>query len=1202
MSNNNEFRVFISFGGAGGKCLVSLAELVAQDHAMGRVADRLYSFVLVDTDLRMMKESEEKIRSALGRYVLNSEDLMIETLALGDAFGNGFPTVVMDAFHDAKPPKGLDRLKDAWWMSKGMPFTGRGLMDASTGAGQMPVVSRFMAWKSIDKVDEITERISNGIKLRAGASNYQVKLFMVSSLAGGTGRGCWTTLALKFKERFRQNGIPHEMMGIFLDATCFHYADTNPEEKRMLRLNSLTGISELVMWHRNAAYVGQKENYVVPSLDRPEVDQLDCIDLKRSVGGEAAYKQGSFAHGPTVTSFLVFGSNRYIAPEKVETFQALIGGALYTAIRSPAFASSLSNETEKPIKSLGSAVAQVPSSDLLSYFRLQAQAAVCGAPVDLSSQEEMVKSLTKKVQSVISKEEIEKAVKEKVKAAGTVYAEFLAAIGRSEKNVKGKQSKTTAEAKALEIGSGPFAKLEAHLKSFFVDKRKGDPSWTKAGIASRRTKEEENAEKDFEALAILVVSRASAALVEFINSGQVAGTAAGGVVVLNLAGVESFLQNMVAWLKEQSELVERSQPAKADEGDRSKGKKPLTLQETTIKLGGWAAISFGVYYDEDEQKTLEKLAGDIVDARCVASLAPVIRTAYKQAADRLSSVLLALKPLSAVYSTRANRFGEEANLDPRGKCFINLGSQTEPKYAKLLDDAHYSPEAVVQRILKFPVTDEQLKDYEAKLLTTIRSGDEKYRELNSDALKYQADALKVVLDELVSEVVVPGVRSDEVHEVSRRKVRKLLDQSIEKIAVDEDFVRKNFDLSKWLSIVRTNWINAIRKSKDPLQSKLREAFLKQFGSDVKGLDSNIPDEEEMYYNFIAAFSQTCQPMMRWYEGGRLGADGVWISGDQLALRSVIVAAPNLGYEPKTFEANVLKSNALKEFAGKPSILNITAETADLKSGGGYNPFSVVVMSWASVPNIQESVNLGGVASLEYWKDPDLKNLLDAAEEPTPEKNIATGGSPLHVKGGVGYLDPRFVRNSWWRRLRWKPWASSENESMVLDEEATVMAYVILGNFPAGELDPADRDLIERAKRIVARLESEVKFRLPLCERQPDNSWVWKRRISLDGVICAWTAGETAAKSLSKLIETVHHMNGNTQANIRSEAVHFRAELAKLELASHDRKALRDAARLNVQMLINLDAKRNYRGYEESVKEMVAFLEQVYTCTAELLAE
>ncbi len=45
-----KFKVFVGFGGSGGKTLAHLAELAAQDHRLGRVADRCYFFVLVDSD------------------------------------------------------------------------------------------------------------------------------------------------------------------------------------------------------------------------------------------------------------------------------------------------------------------------------------------------------------------------------------------------------------------------------------------------------------------------------------------------------------------------------------------------------------------------------------------------------------------------------------------------------------------------------------------------------------------------------------------------------------------------------------------------------------------------------------------------------------------------------------------------------------------------------------------------------------------------------------------------------------------------------------------------------------------------------------------------------------------------------------------------------------------------------------------------
>lgn len=105
------------------------------------------------------------------------------------------------------------------------------------------------------------------------------EIYVISSLAGSTGRGCGELVALKVREYLKKKYNLHlQTIGVLYDAMiyrdCFEFSENF---ELMCRVNSLTGLSELSCWQHPLPYR-------LPSLHSPQNEALDEIVADPNAG------------------------------------------------------------------------------------------------------------------------------------------------------------------------------------------------------------------------------------------------------------------------------------------------------------------------------------------------------------------------------------------------------------------------------------------------------------------------------------------------------------------------------------------------------------------------------------------------------------------------------------------------------------------------------------------------------------------------------------------------------------------------------------------------------------------------------------------------------------------------------------------------------------------------------------------------------
>ncbi len=283
----NTLTIILGFGGSGGKTVAALADLMTNDPKAAKFAQDRIHVLLCDTDEGDLAKLSREVERAFNDRCPGLK-LPVETFSLSSN---------VDAFCDlvqertkSHGPESIARMKDNWWYLGDTPFSATGLpLSATAGAGQCPLVSQFLAWDKLREFPRVLKEIDAYARNERHMENFSVDLVIVGSLAGGTGRGCWQTLSLKAREFFGQQGQACRPIGFFFDQSVFADVQSGrPEQGIKLKVNSLTGLSELAMWLRSdrkmaadAPNAPRERRFALPSFENPEDRQIDALDTDR---------------------------------------------------------------------------------------------------------------------------------------------------------------------------------------------------------------------------------------------------------------------------------------------------------------------------------------------------------------------------------------------------------------------------------------------------------------------------------------------------------------------------------------------------------------------------------------------------------------------------------------------------------------------------------------------------------------------------------------------------------------------------------------------------------------------------------------------------------------------------------------------------------------------------------------------------------
>jgi hypothetical protein len=359
--------ILVGCGGSGIRTLIRLNELLAEDsYWRGRVDDDIY-YVLVDTDTASFDEFESAIRQQLHGATLP----VVKIVRLAQGINNLQPTVDDYFIHRfaGSDAKGRERLLEHWWnRGPNDPFRAPKVKPLYRGAGQCPPVSYFLTWRSMRQIEHIFDDLIREIQKRKAGSGRdpldELNFCVIGSVAGGTGRGCWSLVAFKMRQLFEKYGEVSTPVSFLFDCSAFpDVLKKHPEQGLSMRVNSLTGFGELACWMKNSNTAGQAQGqtylYWLPSMDSPADDQTDVLRVSLAMDPSAA--------APVDNSYLIFGGNETIHLDHSRQFQEMVGAALYAALSKSAIESAKIN-THVPFRGLAAAMFEVNASTLRKYY------------------------------------------------------------------------------------------------------------------------------------------------------------------------------------------------------------------------------------------------------------------------------------------------------------------------------------------------------------------------------------------------------------------------------------------------------------------------------------------------------------------------------------------------------------------------------------------------------------------------------------------------------------------------------------------------------------------------------------------------------------------------------------------------------------------------------------------------------------------
>jgi Tubulin like len=367
----NTHFILMGMGGAGGDSLVEFARACALNPALAMEVLPRAHFLLIDTDIGDLSKAKRLIEQEAAK-VPGLVMPPVNTLALGQSL-HSFEAVV-DADERAHGWAGLDAnapLFDAVWTEpRGESQFGRrafraprSVLPPSKGASQSPMISSYLFMRAVDRFDDEMEKIRE--RIGPASEQARVRLTFVTSLAGGTGRGCWWLASLRARRFFSQDHFP---MGVFLDWSCFQDRrnDIGRDKMVVLKANSLTGFSELAMWLRLSAAetddLGEKVKFVIPRLNIPSsTDPNAAIAHSELLAspGNPAHAADRTARYPVRRAFVVTGNNDSVVGTARQSAASILMGLLAIAKSD----SSFSNDTRWFGTGMTS-FAAVPLSDL----------------------------------------------------------------------------------------------------------------------------------------------------------------------------------------------------------------------------------------------------------------------------------------------------------------------------------------------------------------------------------------------------------------------------------------------------------------------------------------------------------------------------------------------------------------------------------------------------------------------------------------------------------------------------------------------------------------------------------------------------------------------------------------------------------------------------------------------------------------------
>lgn len=1035
--------LLVGCGGSGITTLIRMNEMMAGNPEMRQRIREDVSYLVIDTEEDKVSTFEENIARQMGGAGLPAMRLVQMT--------SGFVTlheIVEPNIDEQRDEEALTLLKKHWWCApdgrgnagNGRAFRAISVAPITDGAGQCAPIAFLSAWNYLPKLEEDVTSLLEEIQQRnTDVENplANLRVYIVTGLAGGTGRGCWNLVAFKIRQSLMRFGVRTEPVGVFFDATCFQSRwARSPGEAKSMRMNALTGVSELSAWMRLVKAPEDAYRYALPDLSRPDPKgRTDVINVP---------KTGDKERSPIAASYLVFGNNGAGRLKDNDQYHEMAAAALYSLVASDTFIGAKTVNLPENVRSFAATTFEVETVRIRRYMEAlvhldygirlcrqspetdQEALKLIGNWLATPAKDTFFEKTGLYVSSNVSEADLGAptgtgGILTRLMVTARDVLGFNEETGQFEtwKDIEAKlkdQNATAAKDKArkalvdvdgkgdeileactgkLECGIPAIGKetlvrtLQDVIREAFYSEGKEDSS-----IPGIKTGELSPSVARARAVASMLKTAFEASVV------NVAGTEDDPLEV-SIDIAQTAFSDAEACYKKFAERIDAMSDRKASDFFKKFSEAEIRLLGEEFKKYQRVVLFFHI------QKLLKDL---FVRAAKIVSMMD----------GALETLELGLGDVSAEFRTKlCMDFGKATPCEVFESLFIR--DDDDSVFKSLEESDSYAN--MFRRILKPISTPEALSDLVADPA------------INETPI---VDQLKRELDNLIGDSAGKVYKTKEDARIAIRKAfTSLVRDNVGLPCVNgKDFMSANFPLLKVLADNREKWnrLLAHRWNSEDARGKVLDLFRTYLGVEEKDLERNpdegsnnkvglIPDEKTLLRLIVVSMISPCRPWMQ-LEGGA--------SMQYLSTIALVPAGLN------SAETERYGSDIKKKFGDRRPV---NLHHRDEPDGKRLPEDRIVMFSATGIipPKNGDRNPFNYIGSLRYWHDAELTELLEDAEKKTGEgyfeylEDEPGRGYWAELDRTYGFVSPIFLTILDLANRRWRPWKPVSEDLQEEDE-------------------------------------------------------------------------------------------------------------------------------------------------------------------------
>jgi len=1051
-------RLYIGFGGSGAKTIAEFVENIVKHAEWGEQSETHFAILLVDTDRNDLTKFIQRIHE---RCSMIARQPIIESIRTSDGVAN-FQHYAAARLQGVS---GSPRVQDAWWFRKAegdtrIPFTASRLASSpEDGAGQCPLVSTFLAWNNLPAIEERIRKIVSDLERRltlgADNQNWTLHTTIVSGLAGGTGRGCWHLLATKVREVLASIGRHTTPVGYFFDATVFQEVMNRDEgQANKMRINALTGFSELVAWMRNEK-ADPPYYFRIPNIDRPQDEAADLINVKRIVSTAAGQTLRDVSgHSPVNQAFVVFGGGRAGQPGSPENYYSIVANAMYARLVRE-IASQTANTAA--FGGLGAASIAVPIEDIRAYVATYVKMHLprsFAKPASPAVVDEWTKLLTDglKTPDSFNYQSIE---------SGSLCEKILHGVKASRDAILNNLSESI-ERKAYKRVESDCARIHDWPDSADGTRAIGDIAkrvlvetfWGRQadhtapatggllrdlGLAVVLDEQRFAAVFGGKDTKLERVNPVAEALREILMRDKLSMPLPDGtrkeIDISSFAAKATLADKLAKRIQDLAEQL-RGRPQSADPS--APGSRSPKDEFASARKG---ILSSGI--TPDEAQAINDTAWDWLRIRSMKAVQETLKPVLNQAADQLKSFAGALGEVVTALTTEADDTAR--SLDASRKRLF-WGKEDYIATLECPADSLFAPGLLAEHRLQPVANDEALGRELDRLM-----GDPGNGRFSAEHLDFVGRITQWIRE--ASGTALAAERS--------RDLRRTIEQGVAKMATNLVVPRRFYvDHFGFFAVVRDNvqdWGKELarRSGEEQVVTKLLTRFRVLFGRDYPrdkkdGVAIQFTGDELTHFaedvcrSMAITLGNRCDVLFQYRQDQK-----VQRQDDVVAV--VLPAEERFNAEFKDRAEKEVIEQGLFSRPGSFSVFPTFGQAA------GSNPFLMLAYAQANFPNwtASDEKGLDLVSSLSYFQNRDTIRWLEACEDTEGRSVFTYDNSELpeaQESFGLGFTSPAFVRDEQLRQLRWRPWSrqseglATTRKTMALD----AIAFAVLDEPPTDE--------------------------------------------------------------------------------------------------------------------------------------------------------